>query len=206
MTLTTYLKALGKATDEEIDFAMRYFRPEAIKKGEFYLREGQIPNKVSFVDRGLFRLFYQLDGDEKIMLFFSEGQFMTDYFGFLTRTPSIRPIQALEDAVVYSIEKEKLDQLFEYSKHWERIGRQLAESAYVASVLRANRLLHDDYNTRFATFMAEHPSLVQRVPQYMIASYLNMTPETLSRVKSRALKNGAAKVSIHQSISSDFLI
>lgn len=206
MTLTTYLKALAKTTDEEIDFAMRYFRPEAIKKGEFYLREGQVPNKVSFVERGLFRLFYQLDGDEKIMLFFSEAQFMTDYFGFLTRTPSIRPIQALEDAVVYSIEKEKLDQLFEYSKHWERIGRQLAESAYVASVLRANRLLHDDYDTRFTTFLAEHPSLVQRVPQYMIASYLNMTPETLSRVKSRALKNGAAKVSIHQSISSDFLI
>lgn len=60
MTLTTYLKALVKATDEEIDFAMRYFRPEAIKKGEFYLREGQIPNKVSFVEKGLFRLFYQL--------------------------------------------------------------------------------------------------------------------------------------------------
>lgn len=108
---------------------------------------------------------------------------MTDYYSFLTNTVSIRPIQALENSMIYSIEKKNLNKLFEYSKNWERIGRQLAESAYVTSVLRANRLLHDDYNTRFKTFIEESSFLMQRVPQYMIASYLNMTPETLSRVK-----------------------
>lgn len=122
---------------------------------------------------------------------------MSDYFGFLTNTASIRPIQALEDSLIYSIEKKNLDKLFDYSKNWERIGRQLAESAYVTSVLRANRLLHDDYNTRVKTFLEESPSLIQRVPQYMIASYLNMTPETLSRVKRRIMKTGDIKGTIH---------
>lgn len=197
MSIINFFKTLGKLTDEEINFSKGFFIPEEIEKGSFYLKEGQISNKVSFIEKGLFRLFYQLDGEEKIMLFFSESQLMSDYFGFLTNTASIRPIQALEDSLIYSIEKKNLDKLFDYSKNWERIGRQLAESAYVTSVLRANRLLHDDYNTRVKTFLEESPSLMQRVPQYMIASYLNMTPETLSRVKRRIMKTGDIKGTIH---------
>ena len=198
MTLIDFLKTLGNLTNEEINFAIGYFIPEEIKKGEFYLKEGQISNKVSYVEKGLFRLFYQLNGEEKIMLFFSESELMTDYFGFLTNAASIRPIQAIEDSIIYSIEKKNLNKLFDYSKNWERIGRHLAESAYVTSVLRASRLLHDDYNSRVQNFMDESPSLMQRVPQYMIASYLNMTPETLSRVKRRIMKSGVVKSSIHK--------
>jgi CRP-like cAMP-binding protein len=198
MTIKDFFKGFGILTDEEINFAIDYFIPEEINKGKFYLKEGQISNKVSFVEKGLFRLFYQLNGEEKIMLFFSESQLMTDYFGFLTNMPSIRPIQALEDSVIYSIEKKNLNKLFDCSKNWERIGRHLAESAYVTSVLRANRLLHDDYNTRVQTFIDESPSLMQRVPQYMIASYLNMTPETLSRVKRRTMKAKDVKTTIHK--------
>lgn len=206
MSLADFLKTRGQLTAADLALAVPYFVREEIPKGAYYLREGHAANKVSFVEKGLFRLFYQLNGEEKIMLFFSEGQFMTDYFGFLTRTPSLRPIQALEDAVVYSIDYAKLHQLFEQSKNWERIGRQMAESAYVASVLRANRLLHDDYDTRFSTFMSENPGLLQRVPQYMIASYLHMTPETLSRVKKRAMKKSQPPPSIHQQKGTDFLI
>jgi CRP/FNR family transcriptional regulator, anaerobic regulatory protein len=198
MNIIDFFKTFGNLTDEEINFAMGFFIPEDIKKGAFYLREGQIPDKVSFIEKGLFRLFYQLNGEEKIMLFFSESQLMTDYFGFLTNTASIRPIQALEDSLIYSIEKKNLNKLFDYSKNWERIGRHLAESAYVTSVLRANRLLHDDYNTRVETFINESPSLIQRVPQYMIATYLNMTPETLSRVKRRIMKAGVVKSTVHK--------
>lgn len=198
MTLIDFLKTFGDLTDEEIDFAIGFFIKEKYNKGEYYLKEGQLSSKVSFIEKGLYRLFYQLNGEEKNMLFFSESQIMTDYFGYLTNTKSIRPIQALEDSIIYSIEKSNLTRLFDFSKNWERIGRQLAESAYVTSVMRANRLLHDDYNTRVKTFIDESPSLMKRVPQYMIASYLNMTPETLSRVKKRIMKADDVKNTIHK--------
>lgn len=198
MTLIDFLKTFGDLTDEEIDFAIGFFIKEKYNKGEYYLKEGQLSSKVSFIEKGLYRLFYQLNGEEKNMLFFSESQIMTDYFGYLTNTKSIRPIQALEDSIIYSIEKSNLTRLFDFSKNWERIGRQLAESAYVTSVMRANRLLHDDHNTRVKTFIDESPSLMQRVPQYMIASYLNMTPETLSRVKKRIMKADDVKNTIHK--------
>lgn len=132
------------------------------------------------------------------MLFFSEAEFMTDYFSFLTNTESVRPIQALENSIIYSKEKKNLNTLFDNSKKWERIRRQLSESAYITSVIIANRLLHDNYDTRVTTFINENPSLMQRVPQYMIASYLNMTPETLSRVKRRIMKEKKINSTIHK--------
>lgn len=134
MNFKEYLTSLNKLSENEIEYALDSFYQEEIKKGESYLKEGQIPDKFSFVEKGLFKLFYRLNGEEKIMLFFSDYQFMTDYFGYLTNSPSIRPIQALEHSVIYTIERNKLDKLFDHSKNWERVGRLLAESAYITSV------------------------------------------------------------------------
>ena len=199
-SLARFLKSVHPFSESDLEMGLAYFRHETYTKGDFYLQENHFSNRISFIDQGLFRLFYQVDSEEKIMLFFHEHQFMTDYFGFLTKTPSIRPIQALEDSTVYSIERNDLNTLYERSKTWEHVGRILAESAYVTSVLRANRLLHDDFDTRFKTFLEESPSLLQRVPQYMIASFLNMTPETLSRVKKRIMNKSGVKKTIHRGV------
>ena len=198
MKIEAYLKETYAFSPEDLEQARPLFYEEKIKKGEYYLREGQYINKVSFVSEGLFRLFYQIDGEEKNMLFFSENQFMTDYYGYLTQSVSIRPIQALEDSVIHSISRDNLNQLFDTSKNWERIGRLFAESAYLMAVYRAGRLLHDDFDTRVSTFIKENPTLLQRVPQYMVASYLNMTPETLSRVKRRLMKKGHPSNSLYE--------
>lgn len=203
--LQAYLEKISPLNKEEWSFMLHAFKEEKYKKGDFFIKEGAYCNKVSFLSRGLFKLYYLTEGQEKIMLFFAEGQFLTDYFGYLTQTPSIRPIQALEDSVVYTITRDNLNHLITTSQTWSNIARIMAERAYVFAVQRANRLLHDDFDTRFITFMTEYPSLLQRGPQYMIASYLDMTPETLSRVKKRIFKNNPSLKSIHESIDPQLL-
>lgn len=198
--LHAYLERISPFTKEDWNFTLQSFKEEKYKKGDYFIKEGGYCEKVSFVSEGLFKLYYLVEGQEKIMLFFAEGQFLTDYFGYLTQTPSIRPIEALEDSVVYTITRKKLNHLIETSQTWSNIARIMAERAYILAVQRANRLLHDDFDTRFITFMTEYPSLWQRVPQYMIASYLGMTPETLSRVKKRTFKNATSLKSIHEGI------
>lgn len=198
--LQAYLEKISPLSPEEWNLTSQAFKKEKYKKGEHFIREGGYCNTVSFVSKGLFKLYYLIEGHEKIMLFFAEGQMLTDYFGFLTQSPSIRPINALEDSLVYSISREKLNHLVNTSQAWATIARSMAERAYILAVQRANRLLLDDVDTRFLTFTAEYPSLLQRVPQYMIASYLSMTPETLSRVKKRTVNKHNDSGSIHKGI------
>lgn len=204
--LRQFINGVIQLAPEEWEHTRTLFKREEIEKGRHFVRSHEICNKVAFIEAGLFKLFYCIDGQEQIMLFFRENQFVTDYFSFLTHTPSIRPIQAIENSTVYTIGKENLQVLYKRYKNREKLGRLLAERSYVYAVQRANRLLHDDYETRFKTFMEEHPTLLQRIPQFMIASYLNMTPETLSRIKSRMLKkDGITMKSIHKPLDSDYI-
>lgn len=200
-----HLDCIAPLNDEEWIFAKDLFRKEEICKGDFFIKFDEVCKKTAFVSSGLFRMFYFVNGEENTTLFFSENQFVSDYYSFLTQTPSIGPIQALEDSIVYSISYIDLQKLYEF-KSWERIGRIMAERAFSFSVLEANRFLHDDYETRYVTFFNENPDYFQRIPQYMIASYLKMTPETLSRVKKRIHKDINSKYkSIFEAPKSKFL-
>lgn len=203
--LQACLEKISPISKEEWSLTLEAFKVEKYGKGDFFIKEGGYCNKISFLSKGLFKLYYLTEGQEKIMLFFAEGQFLTDYFGYLTQTPSIRPIVALEDSIVYTITRDNLNHLIKTSQSWSNLSRIMAERAYILAVQRANRLLHDDFDTRFITFMNEYPSLLQRVPQYMIASYLDMTPETLSRVKKRTFKENPSLKSIHEGINPHYL-
>jgi len=182
-----HLDTIASLNHNEWKMAKSLFKEEKINKGDYVVRLDEVCTKIAFVSKGLFRMFYIVNGEENTTLFFSENQFVTDYFSFLTQTPSIGPIQALENSTIYSVSYNDLQRLYEF-KNWERIGRIMSERAFSFSVLEANRFLHDDYNTRYVTFIKEYPDYIQRIPQYMIASYLKMTPETLSRVKKRINK------------------
>jgi CRP-like cAMP-binding protein len=119
--LQAYLNKISPLTKEDWNLTFQSFKEEKYKKGDYFIKEGGYSNKVSFVSKGLFKLYYLAEGQEKIMLFFAEGQFLTDYFGYLTQTPSIRPIEALEDSVVYTITRDKLNQLIKTSQTWSNI-------------------------------------------------------------------------------------
>ncbi|MFW5687914.1 MAG: Crp/Fnr family transcriptional regulator [Bacteroidota bacterium] len=204
--LRIFLKQFDSFEEKELDEALARFSEVTVKKNDFYIKEEEVAQKVAFIKKGLFKLYYNIDGAERIMLFFQENQFVTDYYSFLTQTPSKRPIQAIEDALIYNISYNDFQKLYDTGKKWERLGRMLAERAYIFSVQRANRIIHDDPDTRFITFLKEYPTLIQRIPQYMIASYLSMTPETYSRIKKRIdLKDVDRFTPIHDPYKKDFI-
>jgi CRP-like cAMP-binding protein len=197
MLLRSYLSKLNVLSEKEIEIVFSAFVPKKVSKGDHIVAPGALCTQIFFVESGIFRLYYQVEGEEKVMLFFQEGQFATDYFGFLTGSPSIRPVQALEDSVVQSLSKSALEKLYQTIPSWNFVGRILAERAYVFSVIRANKLLHDHPDIRVNDFLTHHADLLQRIPQYLIASYLDMKPETFSRIKKRLISRGEVKKSIH---------
>lgn len=204
--LRYFLKQFDSFEEKELDESLTRFKKVQIEKKQLYVKEDEICKKVAFIKKGLFKLYYNLDGVECIMLFFQENQFVTDYYSYLTQTPSKRPIQAIEDSIIYNVSYNDFQRLYDSSKKWERVGRILTERAYIFAVQRANRIIHDDPDTRFMTFLKEYPTLIQRVPQYMIASYLNMTPETYSRVKKRINLNDLDSFTpIHDLIRKNFI-
>lgn len=204
-TFRKFLLDITPLDENEWEYAKSLFHEEKISKGQYILKPGEVCSKVSFITKGLFRMYYLVNGEENSTLFFSENQLTTDYYSFLTKTPSIGFIQALEDSTVYSISESNLQLLYEF-KSWERIGRIMAERAFSFSVMEANRFVHDDFETRYVIFSKENPDYIQRIPQYMIASYLKMTPETLSRIKKRInKKETSGYISIVNTPKSKFL-
>lgn len=183
-------------SDADWKLAEPFFHLVSLEKGEHWVRPGQVVQQMAVVEKGLLRLYYQQENREKIMLFFREGSIAGDYFSLLSQTPSLRPVQALEPCRLWAIRGADLQRLYQHPA-WEQLGRKLAEMAYLYAVHRANRLLHDKPETRYQTLLQEQPDLLQRVPQYMVASYLDLTPEALSRVKARLQQQGSAAPSVH---------
>jgi CRP-like cAMP-binding protein len=114
--------------------------------------------------------------------------FITDYLSFLTGIPADKDIICLEVCELLTINKTSLEKLYKEDIRFERLGRLMAEGLFINWHLKAKSLFMDDAETRYYQLTSNKPDLVQRVPQYMIASYLNVTPETISRIRKKAAK------------------
>lgn len=161
-----------------------------VKKGQFLLREGQVCNQISFVNSGIIRMYYIIEGKDKNLCFFNENTYVSDYNSFLTRKPSTLYLEALEDSEVVETSYENLQLLYEeIPAEANKLGRLVAESLFIEMHLGTESLNKESIEERYLRLVAEEGWLLQRVPQYMIASYLGITPEALSRVKAR-IKQG----------------
>jgi CRP-like cAMP-binding protein len=155
------------------------------KKNEIILQQGSICNSVMFINKGCIRYFYLKDGEEITGQFFSENNWFTDYDSYLTNKPSEIIIQALEDCTIVFIQKTKLEQLYEKHVVFERLGRLLAENAFIGlrSRYKSSMLLSPE--DRYKAFLKNRPEIAQRVAQHYIASFLGIKPQSLSRIRKR---------------------
>lgn len=151
-------------------------------------KPGMVYNTVSFVCSGLLRSYYLIDGKEIITAFAYENCYYSEYESFLTQTASKMYTTAMEDTTVVDINYKELQDLYSNSPECEKIGRLIAEDLFIFLSNRNSSFQFDTPETRYIKFLDDCEPIIQRIPQYMIASYLGLTPEALSRTRARMSK------------------
>lgn len=183
-TIQVFMQRFG-VDDETMHLFCSKLTSKYIPKKEFFVRQGETCRHIAFINEGLLRLFYSIEGEEHIRQFHFERSFCSEFQSFLTEKPALMSLQALEDTHLLLISHADLHHLFSLSREFEKLGRVLAEQAFIFVSQRFASILLESPEERYQHLMAERPKVLQRVPQYMIASYLGITPEALSRIRKR---------------------
>jgi CRP-like cAMP-binding protein len=183
--LKVAIKKIVSPDDEELAAFINVFSIKKIKKKEVILSEGTICRYIWFINKGLVRDYFHRDGIEVTAGFFKEGEFITNYESFISQKPSKAYIDALEDGELLGISYDSLQYLYSCSKTWERAGRLIAEQRFLISEQKKDGLLSNSPDLQYLSLVQEQPDIVQRVPQYYIASYLGVSPEHLSRIRKK---------------------
>jgi CRP-like cAMP-binding protein len=172
-----------KMSDEEWALYSSMLKVKEIKKKEIILTQGTICKDIYFVNKGLLRIFFlDNDGEEKTFHFAQENTFATDYESFLKSVPSNYSIQALEDCHVLIMSHEMLHAGYKMLKYGEKLGRLLAEDYFFLFNHKIQSFYTQTPIERYNCLKISFPNLFQRVPQHLIASYLNITSVHLSRL------------------------
>ncbi len=190
--LKIYLFKKIIATDNDWADFEKNTQITSYKKGEIINKEGDIFNNVYFINSGIIRSFI-IDSnghDFTWHIHYSGGTaniknfFVTDYASFTKQEPSKLFFEIIKDTELVSISHDFLQKLYNSSENWQKFGRIMAETAYYYTHHRALSLLTETAEIRYKRLLQESPDLIKQVPQYYIASYLGVTPQSLSRIKS----------------------
>ncbi len=163
------------------------FKPVSVSKGDYFLSEGKLCKNIGLLTKGAFYSYYQKDGIDIIEDFCLEGCFLADYPAFINSTTAKKNFKAIEDSLLLTISKIELDNLYKSDPAYERAGRLIAENLFTGweSKLRDNIFLSP--SERYLKLIKTRPDILQRVPQYLIASFLNITPQYLSQIRKKMI-------------------
>lgn len=178
-------------SEEEFAFCKTLFIPKKIRRRQYLLQEGDVGKYTAFVEKGMLRSYTLGEkGSEHILQFAPEGWWLADLDSFLNNQPSIFNMDALEDSELLLITKTSWDELLRKIPAFERYFRILIQNNLIATQRRLIGSLSETAEEKYSKFLSTYTGCMQRVPQHMIASYLGITRETLSRIrKQMALHN-----------------
>lgn len=171
-------------TNEEREISKSFFTPKKLRKRQYLLQEGDPCKYVAFVEKGMLRS-YAIDdkGGEHIMQFAFEGWWISDQYSFLTGEPSSYTIDALEDCELLLLTHAAEEDMLKKIPKFERFFRILLQNSMIAMQRRLVSSLSHTAEEKYTELIESCPTIPQRVPQHMMASYLGITPETLSRIR-----------------------
>lgn len=184
--LKHHIRKFTQLSDEEWDGITSFFQSKTLRKKENLLAEGQICNSSFFVVKGILRKFFIHEkGNEQTTEFAIENWWMTETFSYLNHTPSSFFIQAVENTEVLVIHRDAQDQMLKAYPVMEKYFRCIYQKAYAAAQMRIKFQYEHSREELYHHFRKSQPEFLQRVPQYLIASYLGFTPEYLSEIRKK---------------------
>jgi CRP-like cAMP-binding protein len=184
--LLQHIRELVPINDDEADLITRAFVPTALRKKEFLLPLGAHSNHMRFVDRGCVKVCSVDDrGVEHVLQFGIPGWWVNDLYAFLTGKPSVYSIQAITDSVLLQVHRDTLEELYDQVPMIDRFFRIKTQNGYVALQERTIQQLSTPAEDRYLELVDRYRSMEQQIPQYMIASYLGVTPEHLSAIRKK---------------------
>ena len=178
------IKTIIPLTEEEFDYCRSRFVPKKLRKRQYLLQEGDVCRYQAFVEKGMLRSYTTDEkGAEHILQFASEGWWIADLSSYLTGEPSRFHIEALEEAELLLLSRPHWEELMQKVPKLEHYFRILVQNHLVATQKRLMQSLSETAEEKYVQFTHTYPECLQRVPQHMIASYLGVTRETLSRLR-----------------------
>jgi len=179
-----------KLTDEESDKLKLWFVPIQVDKNEQVVFEGKVSRTLFFVDKGLMHTFViDKEGDSNTIQFGFENYWVGDMFSFFSGKPALFNLEALETTKLFAMEYIDFEKACNQIPKFERFFRILVQNGYLSSLKRIAHTFSHDAEQRYLSLIKQQPDLQQRVPQYLVASYLGIKPQSLSRIRRNLLKS-----------------
>lgn len=183
--LKNKILSYNKVDEEHLDYWLQVYRRIDLKKGEALVSPGQLVDHFYYVAQGCIYYYKLEDGEQKVLEFYTDDVFFTDLPAYVKGTASNYYLKASEPTIVYAIKKSDAENSFSKSHQLERFGRLSMQEAFMKIFTRVERLSSKSNEERYLRLLEKRPDLFQRVPQYLIASYLGLTPVGLSKIRKR---------------------
>ncbi|TJY62506.1 Crp/Fnr family transcriptional regulator [Sphingobacterium alkalisoli] len=179
------IKVYTLLSEPEIQLLQDAVDKKIYQKNEIFFTEGKISDEIYFVTKGCVRLFYNVDGNNKTAFFYTEGQFICAGESYTFNIPAIENYQAIEQTEIFVFRKSQIETLLKEVPKFEVIARIATENELITCQKVIASFVTKSAEERYIDLLNTKGELFQRVPQQYIASFLGVSPETLSRIKTR---------------------
>jgi CRP-like cAMP-binding protein len=183
-----YIGRFMPITREELIELLQYCEIRKFDKRAVIVRVGEVDNYLNLVVKGLIRKYLPVRKDEVILQLATEGHVVQSEISFLTRSPSMVVVETLEPTILLSLTHDKMEEALDKFPKGERLGRMIISGMYIKKDENRYNRLSKSTRQRFFDYIDQHQHMLQRVPQKYLASYLQIKPETFSRLKALLCK------------------
>lgn len=180
-----YLQNLFPLDENDLNYFLGKLKRVKLATKQTLLQKGEIELNLSFIEKGVVRLFIPSIEKETTIGFVFENDFVTAYESFITQKPSIYKIETLSETILWQITFEDLEKVYNHSKNGNLIGRKMAEKQFLTKAKRELSLLEQTAEERYLDLFKLRPEVVKKIPLKYIASYIGISPQALSRIRKR---------------------